>query len=222
MARETSKMVEVNGKKVKLSLPTIGMGTTGDLEYSKAYTKALHDGLMPRVAMEKFVIDNNLWTKEDDKRVADVSSGLENLMASFSLEKDAEKRNELKAKFYDLRNELSAISSKRQNLFVHTAESKGEENKIAHLAWQCILNEDGTRVWNSREDLMNETDVPFVSQVLQLFVAYTSGLEEKVEAIETIMDGIEEEREKEELEPAKTEVTTEAIVEVKTEEAKVE
>ncbi len=192
MANETSKMIEVDGRKIKLISPTLGIGSEGDLEFSKAYTKALQAGLMPRAAMEKLSIDSGAWTTKDDEEVTIISNKLQDVMAAF-LVAAGEEKDKLRLEFYDFRNRLAAITAKRQSLFTHTAEAKGEEAKIASLAWKCILNEDGSKVWKSLEEFFSETNIGFVSQAVQSFVAFTSGLEEKIEEIEKIFDKVPEE-----------------------------
>lgn len=189
MGKEISKTVEVCGKKIKLNTPTIGMGAEGDLEYSKAYTKSLIGGLMPRAAMEKFVRESKSWTDEDDTRLSDVMSKLQELMAQFGTEKDNDKRQDLRLSFYETRNELANLTARRQSLFAHTAESKGEEAKVTNLAWKCITNEDGSKIWNTQEQFLAETDVEFVGAALQEFISFTTNLEEKMSELDEIIEG---------------------------------
>ncbi len=193
MARENFKIKEIQDRKIKLATPTIGMGTEGDLAYSKAYTQAIQNGILPRIAMEKYVNEQKLWTNEDDLEVQRVSVDLQEIMALFSSEKDTEKKNELKLRFYNLKNTLTNLSIKRQSLFLHTAESKGEEAKISSIAWKCILNEDGSRVWGTQEVFLAETDTAFASLALQEFLAFSSGIEERQGELEEIFEEKEEE-----------------------------
>ncbi len=195
---ENVKIVTINDKKIKLVRPTLGIASEGDLEYSKAYTKALQNGLIPKVVMDKLCIETGAWTAKDDEEVATVSKRLHEIMEIFATSGD--NKDSAKLEFYELRNRLTIITAKRQSSFTHTAESKGEEAKISSLACKCILNEDGSKIWKNLEEFYNETNLQFVSQAVQEFVAFTSGLGEQIDELEKIFDGPSEETPKETIE----------------------
>lgn len=210
MAKETSKIISIGDKKVKINIPTIGMGTEADLEYSKAYTKAIQNGILPRAAMEKIILANKVWTVEDDQKILEINGRVEEVITNHASETDKDKKLELRLEFDRLRNELLDMTTKRQTLFLHTAEAKGEEAKIANLMWKCVVNEDGSRIWKTYEDFANDTDISFASQAMQEFVAFTSGLEERIQQIEDIFK--DEEETKEEKVETPTEETPSAPV----------
>lgn len=209
---KTSKEIEIGEKKFKLNYPSIGLSSEADMEYSKAFTNALTNGLKPQVLMEKTLRDSGLWTLEDDKSIDSLTKDLQDsIVKIMGLSDDLERERE-RANFYSIQNALLKVTIRKQSLTNHTAEQKGEEAKITYLCWNCILNLDGTKYWKSKDDLMKEQDQDLVKRAIQEFISFTSGLEEKMNSIEAILSGdlenkeVEKEEIKETIEEIKTEV----------------
>ena len=100
---------------------------------------------------------------------------------------------------------LNELFGAKESLFTHTAESKGYEAKLMCLIWQCVLNEDGSRIWNSLLDFQNDLikNRGFVIQSLQTFTMFLNGYDEQVNDLEKLFDTkiiegpLEEDKEKE-------------------------
>ncbi len=192
------KKLEIGGKKLRFVLPSLRVNEEAGLAYSKAYTKALNDGLLPQVVMERLAEKNGSWTTEDIAKVNIITDNIRDCIMELNIKQTQDKYNELRLDFYKLRNDLTEITIKRQLLFSHTAESKGEDAKIAAITWRCVLNEDSTRLWSTEDAFFDEKDVPFATNVLQEYVSFTSGLEGKIEEVEKLFDKRAETKEEEE------------------------
>lgn len=189
MANKTEKVITVDGKELKLVYPTIGLSSEADTEYSKAFTKALQNGLSPQVVMERTLREAGVWTLEDDAKLEALTRDLQEHVSKIVLIKDTAERETKKIDFYKTQNELYQLTVKRQSLNNHSAEQKGEEAKIAFLSWNCILNSDGTKYWPNQEAFYKEQNNDFMKTVIQEFVSFTSGLEDKMNSIDDILSG---------------------------------
>jgi len=189
MSKLTEKSIEIEGRKIILKYPSVGESTDADTEYSKAFTMALKDGLMPKAIMEKTLVDNGLWTEEDTKEEAGLAAKLTEIMAKNRETTKQDEKDKLKEEFYRIQEEIMAYGVKKQSLSAHCAENKGEEARIAYLAWRCILNEENNRLWETQEEFFSNDNNTFVRAVLQEFVSFTTGLDEKINNLDKILDG---------------------------------
>ncbi len=195
---QLEKIVTLNDINYKVVFPTVGQSTEADIDYSKSYNSSLKNGILPRVAMEAYVRNNELWEVEKDNEIDLLNKELGDITFEIKKEKDLEKRKVLTIKFIEKRDELLVLGSERESLYHHTAESKGEEARISSLIWKCVSKEDGTKVWASKEDFLNERDSQLVSGLVQAFVGFTSGLEKKMEQLNDIFkDPISEDNKEE-------------------------
>ncbi len=179
--------VGLEERKIKITFPTLGQSSESDLEYSKAYTKALKAGLLPRVSMERQIIESDLWTEKQEAELENGKENLNILIEKYRLTVDKTDKSIFQNQFYELQSNIFKLSSIKESLFNHTAEKKGEEAKVANLAWKCILNEDDTRIWKTQEEFFNEKDNVFVSEVVMAFIKFTSGLDDTINNISNLL-----------------------------------
>jgi hypothetical protein len=185
--QKVEKVVDLGDEKVKFIYPNVRQNSEADLEYSKAYTKALLAGLIPRAAMERRLKESGAWVEADDDEINQLGLDINDLIIKLNVEKDTAKRQELKIQFLEARNKLYALSSRRQSLFTNTPEIKGEEAKIAELLWQCSFKEDGSKIWNSKEEFLNSNDIKYTEKIIGAFVGFTTNLDENLALIEDLL-----------------------------------
>lgn len=182
------KVIEIEDKKYKFIMPTLGDVTDSDTEYSKAYIKALKDGLPPRNILEKQLRESGVLNEKEDIELAEASTKLQDIFVQFKSESDKEKKEQYKLQLMEIQNKLIQITTQRQMLFVHTAESKGEEAKMTNLSWKCIYKEDGKRLWETKELYLNERSTKAIEKIIQEFIIFMSGYDESAKLIENIME----------------------------------
>lgn len=204
---ETEKIIEVNGKKYKILFPNVEQGQESDMAYAKAFNSSLKNGIVPRATMDFYIRDNGIWPQENETRIAELTDKIKDTLIALKTEKDNDKRDELRFNFVNQRNEILLLNSQKQALYNNTAEAKGEEAKISSLVWKCVQNEDGKRVWETEKDFLNERDIELVSSLLEKFVMFTSGLENRMNEIDSILENpiVEDQDIKEELQNILTE-----------------
>lgn len=198
--KETSsneKVADIAGRKVKFVKPNIGLSSEADMEYSKAYAAALKNGLPPRVSVQRRLEEDGHWTPTDDQKIDDLTVRMQEIIVELRIEGKTDKEKEdLRKEFSQVDADLAVLDITRRQLFNHTAETKGEEAKLTCLAWQSILNEDGSKIWNSKEEFLNATADEFIGQAVRQFVLFNSNVDSAIDEVVAIL-GSDESAEKE-------------------------
>jgi hypothetical protein len=193
--KNLEKYEEIDGKKYKFVFPTMGESTEADMEYSKGYTNALKAGLWPRVKMERHVAENSLWSDEDNKKLDDKNMEFQELVTkTFSAVKNEEKQK-LREALAATKNELMSLIILKQSLFNNTAESKADEAKVLSLVPKCVLNEDGSKIWDSPESFQKEKNTGLAVELAHIFVSFISDLDNKLSQVDNLLSNNPEEAE---------------------------
>lgn len=218
MAQETSKTVIIDGKTFVLSTPSIQASSFADMEYAKAYTKALQGGLLPKVALEKIMRDTGGWTEEDDTKVNDLLFDLQQLMLAYSSTEDGPTKESIKLEFVSKKQELSNISNQQQQVFNNSAEQKAEEARIGALAWQCILDESGKKIWANHAEFIGQPNTKEITTLLKGLIGFIGNVDlndnllSELSALDELKKNAKLEKEAENKEVKTTEVKTEEAV----------
>lgn len=210
MTQEQSKVVEIDGKNYTFKLPNLTQSTEADMEYSRAYTKALQEGIWPKVSLERQLKKTGAWSDEEDQELQKLDQETQETIKQAVLEPDKEKRRELALKFYAMRERLAEMAGRKHVMLMNCAESKAEEAKLGSILWKCVFKEDGKLLWESKDALMNETDTNFVSQIGQTFISFLGRLEEKLDEINKLILGDSEETDSDTGDTTDTEVKPQA------------
>lgn len=185
----TEKVITIGEKNYKIVKPTIGQTTEADIAYSKAYTLAIKAGLLPRAAMEVEVEKNKLWPDENEAKLLQVSEELQAEVAKIRNSETSKADKALaRLNFIEKRNEVIRLTALKQSLFMHTAETKGDEAKTSYLISKCVLNEDGSKVWNTQEDFTNERSSDIVERLVQELISFISGLDDKIDQMNSLLE----------------------------------
>lgn len=186
--RKMEKTDTIGDKVVKFILPSVGQLISADIEYSKGYTNALKAGIWPRMKMEKFVEENALWTEEDEKKLEEKDREFKDLFAKNLATEDQEKRDAINLEMAKVRNEVLSIFGKKQSLYLNTAETKGEEAKIASLIPLCCRKEDGSAYWNSFDEFKGEKDKDFGMEIVRIFMMFLSNMEDALAQTDSVLN----------------------------------
>lgn len=197
MKREETKVVKVGDRNLVFRMPSVEEVTEADIEYSKAYVRALQAGILPRLALEKILERSGAWTKEDEAAIDSVSRETQELVKKLMVEKDQGARTTLIMEYYTLRQKLAELSSTKQSMLMNSAETKGEEAKITSLLWKSVKNEDGSSIWASKREFLDDRDNDLVQSVVEKFVSFMGQFDEKLGQLDKIILGDLEEEEKE-------------------------
>lgn len=129
-----------------------------DMEYRRAFSEALRNGVMSTAEAIKNLKKTGAWTDEDDadisRRIIQVSD------LELKLDKRDGTQEELSKLANDLmrtRNELLAEMNKRTELFENTAEGIADQCRIYKMVYYCLRDAEGNRVFSDEDSFDNFT-----------------------------------------------------------------
>ena len=176
MAKER-KSVEYKDKKIFVRRPTVEEGRLANIEYGKALSKFLKEGLPLQAELEKILRDRGVL-QDLDTRYAAFEAQIEETMIQLTQEEHEEKKAVIRRKLTDIRSEATNIDTTRRQHSQYTAEGQADETRLAFLIQSIAENEDGSRFWALLDNLKQEDDQELVVKVAQAFFLLSRGLSE--------------------------------------------
>jgi len=132
---------------------------------SKMWTQAVKDGIFTKVALEKFMKDQGIWTSEKALKQTQILRQIGHLETQIATGKNENgttmKLSEGKEKSIDLRRlriELRELIAERISLESNTAEGLSDNAKFNFLVSQCTYHESGEKVYANVEEYNNKAD----------------------------------------------------------------
>ena len=127
-----------------VTTPTTRQLLEAEKVYKKAFREALEDGAMLRKKLNMYMVEQKIWTEEQEKEYMDVIKNI-NLM-DYKLNKgqddDGKKLKLSEAKdialsLRDKRDEFKDLISERQSLDHLTAEGQADTERFSYLVFVC-------------------------------------------------------------------------------------
>lgn len=127
-----------------------------DVEYSKAFFKALKSGLPTRMVLGNVLNQSGSWTQENDNEIDELERQI-----SLLLTKDAKgkEKKKVEEKVSELEEKANNLRRMRNSYFSHCAEAVASDAQRDFLV-SCTTEyaESGERVWDGYDDFLNEED----------------------------------------------------------------
>lgn len=176
-----TELFNLDGRLLIFKQPSNEVKAKADLIYDKAYKRAIDSGMLSLADLEELIRKRNLFTEDDQDKLDELYSQRRAQEAILS------KTTQIKARQDRLKDIISKIDEKIQELeykrtskLVMSAESKAEEERVLYICWECVLDDDGKKCWDTFESLLKEKDLNFRDAVLIKFLKFKAGLETKV------------------------------------------
>ena len=181
MADDKRKVELEDGTVVNLRLPGLVENQKADWEYSKAFNKAIREGIAPREILLADLRENGTWTEEDEIKTDGFNEQMGLLLIDTQEAADSgdnEKFEKCKAELSTLRSEYFAHLQKLSIFLSHSAEEKANEVRILYLVYACSENADGKSFWKSYKEFENDRRPKVVSTVVYNFMLLLNGMSE--------------------------------------------
>jgi chorismate mutase len=181
------KMVEVQtGKRVfdtekygllQIRFPLVEENRLADWEYSKVFHQAIMDEIPTNKEVEAMIKKRNLWTEEDEEKIADLRSKIDVQLVLLSKMETEKNMKPIQDKIDELRQEIFQLQQERQKFFNNTAEAKADEAKMSFLISRVTEYADtGKKVWEKYNDFKDEPDQATVNDIVMQFLTFINGL----------------------------------------------
>ena len=170
--------------------PTIGEDSTIADAYAESYNRFLLDPtsrLISRDKIVKLLESKKLWTQEDEKAIEDLKNRMRDLMLKLSQLKSKNLFNSatearFRIQLADIRSQLTEIIAIKQRYLNQTIEGRAEEDSLKLKLVLCTRFTDGSRVWNSSDDLNKENDDEKINvmKIIEEAILFWSGVSQEV------------------------------------------
>ncbi len=170
------EMILVNNEFVSLKHPTNEVKIKAKIMYSKAYDKAISDGLLPKKDLEELIIARGIFSSEDEEKVSKLQSRLDaqEILLSKTL-KVKTNQDRLKKIIKGLKDDISVILYKKYSKLYMSAESKTEEEVNGFICSESTHNDDGSKFWETYNDFITEKNSDIKDDVFSAYVALIQG-----------------------------------------------
>jgi chorismate mutase len=119
----------------------------------------------------------NLWTEEDEEKIADLRSKIDVQLVLLSKMETEKNMKPIQDKIDELRQEIFQLQQERQKFFNNTAEAKADEAKMSFLISRVTEYADtGKKVWEKYNDFKDEPDQATVNDIVMQFLTFINGL----------------------------------------------
>lgn len=151
--------VEQDGKNVEYAVlePTAQQRREAQKVYNQTFSDALKSGAFLRKAIDKYMIEQGIWTEEQSKKYEEITNNL--LENEKTLKGGNIKLSEAKNIALDMRRlrfELQSLVAERDSMDDKTAEGQAENTRFNFLVSSSLVNNDtGQPIYKDLEDYEN-------------------------------------------------------------------
>lgn len=172
-----SSIVLIDDSVVVFKYPSNFVKLRADFVYDVEYAKAIKQGFLDKVSLEKLIEERKIFSNEDQVKLNGLISKLEaqKVLLSKTLLVEANK-NRIKNTIKDLEERISSLLYKRTSILMMSAEAKAEEEKTLYLCWKSTFSEDEHLFWKTFEEFKYTTLIEFRNNVLTMFNEFYSGI----------------------------------------------
>jgi len=165
--------------------PSLKIDSVASYKYSEVYNDLLSKKLLLKDEMLKILEEKNLWGKPQEKEIEDIKEGMREVEIKAALIRSKPNFNKaslsrLREEYLILQKKFTDLITKKTQYLNNTVESKAEEEQIKVKLSLCVKYPDGKLVWNSLEELENETDGIALTTITNEFMTFSLGLTQEI------------------------------------------
>lgn len=165
-----------------ISHPTALDKVYAELEYQRAYDKAISEGFLTVEETSGIMRRKGMFTKEDDEKVDKLRQQIE--AQEVILQKTTRvpaRRDNIKENIRSLREKLMLILQKKETGLDFCAERKAQECKYMYLSWRNTRDRYTQElIWQTKDQFDSETDIVLRRKALLEFVRLSAGIEASI------------------------------------------
>jgi hypothetical protein len=149
--------------------PTHTQLTEANLYAASIFNRARQTGVCLRGQIDDWLEEQNIWTKDDRKKMKELDEKLQKKITLLSTGKTEDGKNmklsEARKLALDIRMDrwrLNIMQIQRREYDAYTVEGQTENARFDCLASLCILDEEGNRLFKSVDDYYDNGDEQYV------------------------------------------------------------
>jgi hypothetical protein len=165
-------------KVVYVVSPSPSANREAQMEYNRAFKDAIQSGALLKQKLQAVMEEQDVWSEEKQKRYDSI---LEEVMKKeLSLKKGGIKLNEAKKialSMRELRIEFRELIAERNSMDSNTAEGQADNARFSYLAYACLVDEEGKKVFNNFDHYKDNENEPFVIESARELAQLLYGLD---------------------------------------------
>lgn len=145
-----------------------------DVEYSKAFFRALQKGLPTRMVLGNVLNASGSWTQDNDKEIEELERQISLLLTKDVKGKEKKKVEE---RVSELEDKINGLRRMRNSYFSHCAEAVASDAQRDFLV-SCVTEyaESGERVWENYDAFINEEDGAILFRSTYEYLMFSNGI----------------------------------------------
>lgn len=145
-----------------------------DVEYSKAFFRAIQKGLPTRMVLGNVLNTSGSWTQDNDNEIDEIERQIALLMAK---EVKGKEKKALEEKIAGLEDKANELRRMRNSYFSHCAEAVASDAQRDFLV-SCVTEyaESGERVWKDYDSFINEEDGAILFRSTYEYLMFSNGV----------------------------------------------
>jgi hypothetical protein len=170
---------EFDGAKYKTRFPVAKEENDGNWEYSRAFNRALKEGLPTSSEMDKIIRERGIWSEKDEDEISasrEKIGSLEVILSKKDVKDHSKATVAIANELSNIRQSVISKTSEYQGFMSQTVESKADEAKTAYLVSTCTESADGSRVWNTVDEFLVDKRAGIVNTATYQYITFTAGL----------------------------------------------
>lgn len=132
-----------------------------DWQYSKTFTQCLIEGITTSAEMMDILNRRGIIGPEFEQRAIELSRKLGDLISRLDSSTDMDEKRELAVAVSKSREELFQWNQRLNGPMNNTAEQISDDARLEFLTSAMIVDEGGTRVWDSYDSYLKEKNQAF-------------------------------------------------------------
>lgn len=165
-------------KVVYVVSPSPSANREAQMEYNRAFKDAIQSGALLKQKLQAVMEEQDVWSEEKQKRYENI---LEEVMKNeLALKKGGIKLSKAKKialEMRELRIEFRELIAERNSMDSNTAEGQADNARFSYLAYACLVNEEGQKVFNNFDHYKDNEDEPFVIESARELAQLLYGLD---------------------------------------------
>jgi hypothetical protein len=158
------KAVDRHGAEMEFELipPTDLLERESEMEYRKAYSAAIKEGILPREKMRNIFKDSGIWTSEDEAKFTDLvrEIGLLNIKLDNAVKEGKDDECiKIAGEMGKLRVQMLQLFTIQQSAYMQSCEGYAELVRLeALMASRIVIKANKQRYWKNYKDYVIERD----------------------------------------------------------------
>jgi len=171
---------DANGdeKVVYVVSPSPSANREAQMEYNRTFKDAIQSGALLKQKLQAVMEEQDVWSEEKQTRYESI---LEIVMKKErSLQRGGIKLSEAKKvalEIRELRMEFRDLIAEKNSMDSNTAEGQADNARFTYLAYACLVNEEGKKVFNNFDHYKDNENEPFVIEAARELAQVLYGLD---------------------------------------------